>query len=82
MNQDFIAWVGQGVIADRTKEHLGASDRGIAMMRKRLLDELDAVARGGEPKALCAPPTSRAVSTAAPREKASTEGIKLGEYPD
>ena len=28
MNQDFVAWVGQGTIADRTKEHLGASDKG------------------------------------------------------
>jgi 5,5'-dehydrodivanillate O-demethylase len=52
MNQDFVAWTGQGEIADRTQEHLGESDRGVIMMRKRLLDEADAVARGGEPKAL------------------------------
>ena len=26
MNQDFVAWVGQGAIADRTQEHLGESD--------------------------------------------------------
>ena len=50
INQDIIAWVGQGTIADRTKENLGASDLGIAMMRKRLFEELDAVARGAEPK--------------------------------
>lgn len=31
MNQDFVGWVGQGPIADRTKEHLGASDKGIVM---------------------------------------------------
>jgi 5,5'-dehydrodivanillate O-demethylase len=52
MNQDFIAWVGQGTVADRTQEHLGESDRGVIMMRKKLLDEADLVARGGEPKAL------------------------------
>ena len=46
INQDIIAWVGQGTIADRSKENLGASDLGIAMMRKRLFDELDAVAQG------------------------------------
>ena len=51
INQDIIAWVGQGTIADRSKENLGASDLGIAMMRKRLFEELDAVARGAEPKA-------------------------------
>jgi 5,5'-dehydrodivanillate O-demethylase oxygenase subunit len=52
MNQDFIAWVGQGPIADRTQEHLSASDRGIAAIRKRFFDDLDTLARGGEPKGL------------------------------
>ena len=28
MNQDFIAWVGQGSVSDRWNEHLGESDRG------------------------------------------------------
>jgi len=32
MNQDFVAWLGQGAIADRTKEHLGTSDRGVIMI--------------------------------------------------
>ncbi len=41
MNQDFLAWMGQGKIADRTKERLGASDKGIVMMRKRFFDELE-----------------------------------------
>ena len=50
MNQDFIAWVGQGAIADRTQEHLGLSDRGIVMIRQRFLAELEAIARGEEPK--------------------------------
>lgn len=52
MNQDFIAWAGQGPIADRTREHLGESDRGVILMRKRLLEEAQVVARGGEPKAV------------------------------
>ena len=52
MNQDFVAWVGQGTVADRTGEHLGESDRGVILMRKRLLEEAHVVARGGEPKAL------------------------------
>ena len=45
MNQDFIAWAGQGRIADRPKEHLGVSDRGILMLRKRFFDELDRLPR-------------------------------------
>lgn len=51
-NQDFAAWVGQGAITDRTKETLGASDRGVVMMRRRFFDELEAVASGVQPKGL------------------------------
>ena len=51
MNQDFIAWVGQGTISDRQNEHLGESDRGVILMRKRMLEEAELVAQGGEPKA-------------------------------
>ncbi|HSR24515.1 MAG TPA: hypothetical protein VLW53_13250, partial [Candidatus Eisenbacteria bacterium] len=49
MNQDFVAWVGQGRIADRTREHLGESDRGVLMMRKRMFEQMDVVAAGGDP---------------------------------
>lgn len=52
MNQDFVAWVGQGTVADRTQEHLGDSDRGVILMRKKLLEQVEVVARGGEPKAV------------------------------
>ncbi len=50
INQDIVAWVGQGVISDRTKEMLGASDRGIAMIRNRFFEELEAVKQGKDPK--------------------------------
>jgi len=43
---------GAGNIADRSREHLGASDRGIAMIRRRFFADLEATARGEEPKAL------------------------------
>jgi len=52
MNQDFVAWVGQGTVADRTQEHLGESDRGVIMMRRRILEDAERVARGEEPKAV------------------------------
>jgi 5,5'-dehydrodivanillate O-demethylase len=51
MNQDFIAWVGQGRIADRTQEHLGPSDKGIIMQRQRFLSDNEAIAQGKDPKA-------------------------------
>jgi 5,5'-dehydrodivanillate O-demethylase oxygenase subunit len=52
MNQDFAAWIGQGAIADRTQEHLGRSDRGIVMIRNRFLEDIETVAKGGDPKAI------------------------------
>jgi 5,5'-dehydrodivanillate O-demethylase len=52
INQDIVAWVGQGVVADRTRETLGASDRGVAMMRRQFFNDLDAIARGQDPKGL------------------------------
>ena len=49
INQDIVSWVGQGLIADRTKEKLGASDKGIFMMRKRMFDDLEAISQGRDP---------------------------------
>ena len=48
--------MGQGAIADRTKEHLGASDRGISMIRKQWFDDIEAVQRGEDPKGLIREP--------------------------
>jgi 5,5'-dehydrodivanillate O-demethylase len=42
---------------DRTKERLGASDRGIVMLRRRFLSELDATEAGAVPKALITDPS-------------------------
>jgi 5,5'-dehydrodivanillate O-demethylase len=58
MNQDFVAWVGQGTLADRTQEHLGESDRGIILMRRRLLEEAEKVKQGLEPKAVVRDPAA------------------------
>jgi 5,5'-dehydrodivanillate O-demethylase len=52
MNQDFVAWIGQGAVADRTREHLGESDRGVILLRRRMLEEAGVVAGGGDPKAI------------------------------
>jgi 5,5'-dehydrodivanillate O-demethylase len=46
LNQDMAAWLGQGPVADRTTEHLGRSDVGIILLRKRFFDELDRMERG------------------------------------
>ncbi|MGH7036466.1 MAG: Rieske 2Fe-2S domain-containing protein [Stellaceae bacterium] len=52
MNQDFAAWIGQGAIADRSQEHLARSDRGITMIRNRFFEDMETIAKGGDPKAV------------------------------
>lgn len=47
--QDMIAWMGQGPIADRTHEHLMSSDRGIALYRQLLEENMARAVRGEDP---------------------------------
>jgi 5,5'-dehydrodivanillate O-demethylase oxygenase subunit len=46
--QDYVAMMGQGTIVDRTREHLGKSDLGIALLRKIFWREMEAL-RNGHP---------------------------------
>jgi 5,5'-dehydrodivanillate O-demethylase oxygenase subunit len=47
--QDRVAQETQGLIADRTKEHLATSDQGILMLRKMIRQSIDAVQQGKDP---------------------------------
>ena len=58
--QDIMAWVTQGPITDRTVEHLGKSDVGIAMLRKQFKQQLAAVAEGRDPIAVIRDPADNA----------------------
>ena len=49
LQQDMMAWVTQGSIADRTVEHLGASDRGVMLYRKVFEENLRRIEAGEEP---------------------------------
>jgi 5,5'-dehydrodivanillate O-demethylase oxygenase subunit len=49
LSEDVVMWETQGVVADRTKEHLGASDKGIALLRKTMFEEIAKVQRGEDP---------------------------------
>ncbi len=44
--QDFVAQAGQGIIADRTHERLGRSDKAVILLRKIWQRELRALAEG------------------------------------
>ena len=47
--QDAMAWETEGPIHDRSKELLGASDRGLVLYRRMLMEQIEAVASGKEP---------------------------------
>jgi len=79
-NQDFVAWAGQGRTTDRTKEHLGVSDRGVILMRKQYLDDLARIERGEDPKGLIRDP-ARNVRVELPivSRRLLLEGLPLAE---
>jgi 5,5'-dehydrodivanillate O-demethylase oxygenase subunit len=80
MNQDFVTWVGQGRIADRTLEHLNPSDRGIVLVRRRFLDDMDAIERGEDPKATVRDPKANECIMLPVAERQSlTEGMTRAE---
>jgi 5,5'-dehydrodivanillate O-demethylase len=47
--QDIMAWVTQGTIADRTREHLGKSDLGVILLRRLFMEQMAMVERGEDP---------------------------------
>jgi len=47
--QDMVMWYTQGPTADRTKEKLGTSDKGIILYRKQLVENLEKMERGEDP---------------------------------
>lgn len=55
-SQDAMAWETQGAIADRTRELLGVSDRGIALYRRMLREQIQRVQAGEEPAGLIRDP--------------------------
>ena len=46
---DYEAMVSQGAIANHSEEHLATSDRGVVMVRRMLLAQLDALREGRDP---------------------------------
>ena len=47
--QDSMVIISQGVIADRSKEKLGESDKGVILYRRQLKEQMELVLDGGEP---------------------------------
>ena len=50
--QDFALQEGMGPVVDRSKEFVGTSDKAIVAMRRLLLEAIDTVEKGGDPRGL------------------------------
>lgn len=80
MNQDFIAWIGQGRISDRSREHLGSGDRGVILLRQRFLADLERVARGEDPKAVVRDPkVNECIRLPVAERRILVDGVPLEE---
>jgi len=81
INQDIVAWVGQGAIADRTKENLRSSDVGISMMRNRFFEEFETIKAGRDPKGVIRNPNlARAIPLPDMAREQNTVGIPLADF--
>ena len=58
---DWEAQVSQRAIARHGLEHLGTSDRGVAMFRRRLREAIDAMERGEDPPGIARDPADQVV---------------------
>lgn len=54
--QDMMAWITQGTIADRTRENLGSSDKGVAIYRRVLRREIKKMQEGQDPMGIVRDP--------------------------
>jgi 5,5'-dehydrodivanillate O-demethylase len=81
MNQDFVTWVGQGRIADRSQEYLAPSDRGIVMIRRRFLNDIEAVKEGRDPKAVIRDPeANRAITLPVAEREKFIDGFEHADF--
>lgn len=60
-DQDRAAQESQGLIHDRSREHLGTSDQGVVMLRRMLSDSIDKVARGEDPVGVVRDPEAHGI---------------------
>ena len=61
--QDHMAWETQGPIADRTRERLTSSDRGIVMLRDIMKREMEKVRQGQDPMGVIRDPAHAIIDT-------------------
>jgi len=76
-NQDFIAWVSQGPISDRTQEHLTANDTGVILYHKLLLENAKKVEQGQDPMGIIRDPADNDPWIEIPRENHALKAFHI-----
>jgi len=61
--QDHMAWETQGPIANRANEHLSYSDRGVVLLRRLLLEQIERVEQGLDPMGVIRDPDHPVIDT-------------------
>jgi 5,5'-dehydrodivanillate O-demethylase len=73
--QDHMSWETQGPIADRTRERLATSDRGVVMLREMMKREIDKIQSGVDPIGTVRDPSQNTVI-----DTKLTESLRGPEY--
>jgi 5,5'-dehydrodivanillate O-demethylase len=60
-SQDSMAWETQGALRDRSLEHLGVGDKGVAMLRRLLKEQIEIVKDGGDPMGVIRDPSKYSI---------------------
>ena len=63
IQQDLMAWESQGLIADRTAEHLADGDRAVVAMRRLMVENIEKVQRGEDPMGVIRDPGHPVIDT-------------------
>lgn len=76
--QDYMVWVGQGPISDRTTEHLATSDKGVMLYHNLLLENIEKVERGEDPMAVVRDPARNYPMIKVAREDVGYQAFHIG----
>jgi 5,5'-dehydrodivanillate O-demethylase len=63
LSEDVVMWETQGTITDRSTEHLADSDRGIALLRNLLFENIAKVEKGEDPMGVIRDPDHEIIDT-------------------
>jgi 5,5'-dehydrodivanillate O-demethylase len=77
-HQDHAMWETQGPIADRTREHLSYSDRGIVLLRRLTLENIRRVQQGLDPLGIIRDPNHPMIDTNLYGE---AQGVRTARHP-